>query len=118
MLPPSWMEAYIHFLLRCRWAVLIFVTAITLCLGYYAGHMRIYTNFFDLYPLNHPYIQLYQKYRRMFGTANVLLMAITAKDGDIFNVDTINKINYATLRILETPGVNPYQALPDHGKYL
>jgi hypothetical protein len=29
--------------------------------------------------------------------------------GDIFNVDTINKINYATLKIVETAGVNPYQ---------
>ena len=109
MLPRSWMEAYINFLLKFRWPVLIFVTAVTLLLGYNLKHMRVYTNFFDLYPPNHPYIQLYQKYRRMFGTANVLMMAIECKEGDIFNVDTINKINYATLQVVETPGVNPYQ---------
>src|SRR6266849_4364841 len=45
----------------------------------------------------------------MFGTANVLVMAIEVKDGDVFNVDTVNKINYATLQIVETAGVNPYQ---------
>jgi hypothetical protein len=105
------MEAYINFLLRFRWPVLIVLTLMTLFLGYQAEHMRIYTNFFDLYPPDHPYIQLYQKYRRMFGTANVLVMAIEVKDGDIFNVDTINKMNYATLQILQTPGVNPYQVL-------
>jgi hypothetical protein len=38
-------------------------------------------------------------------------MSIETKKGDIFNVDTINKINYATLQILETSGVNPYQLL-------
>jgi hypothetical protein len=38
-------------------------------------------------------------------------MAIEVKEGDIFTVDTINKINYATLQILQTPGVNPYQVL-------
>jgi hypothetical protein len=83
----------------------------TIFLGYYAVEMRVYTNFFDLYPPGHPYIQLYQKYRRMFGTANVLVMSIEVKEGDIYNVDTINKINYATLQVLETSGVNPYQIL-------
>src|SRR6266849_1945162 len=109
MLPRSWMEAYINFLLKFRWPVMIVVTAITLFLGYHLKDMRVYTNFFDLYPPHHAYIQLYQKYRRMFGTANVLLMAIECKEGDIFNVDTINKINYATLQVVETAGVNPYQ---------
>lgn len=111
MLPRRWMEAYIHFLLTCRRGVLVLLTLLTLVLGYYAVQMRVYTNFFDLYPPRHPYIQLYQKYRRMFGTANVLLLAIEVKNGDIFNVDTINKINWATLQVLQTPGVNPYQVL-------
>src|SRR5712691_4103319 len=111
MLPRSWMEAYINFLLKFRWPILIVLTAITLVLSYYMVGMRVYTNFFDLYPPHHAYIQLYQKYRRMFGTANVLIMAIEVKDGDVFNVDTINKINWATLQIVETAGVNPYQLL-------
>jgi uncharacterized protein len=109
MLPRSWMEAYINFLLKCRWPIIIVLTIMTLGLAYQLGHMRVYTNFFDLYPPGHPYIQLYQKYRRMFGTANVLMMAIEVKDGDVFNVDTINKLNWATLQVVETAGVNPYQ---------
>src|SRR5215207_895732 len=109
MLPRSWMEAYLRFLLKFRWPVLGFLTVMTIILSYYTVQMRVYTNFFDLYPPGHPYIQLYQQYRRMFGTANVLVMAIEKKEGDIFNVDTINKINWATLQVLETAGVNPYQ---------
>jgi len=84
------MEAYLRFLLKFRWPVLIVLALMTVFLSYYALHMRVYTNFFDLYPPGHPYIQLYQQYRRMFGTANVLVMAIETKEGDIFNVDTIN----------------------------
>ncbi|MBM4256768.1 MAG: hypothetical protein FJ147_12825 [Deltaproteobacteria bacterium] len=109
MLPRWAMEAYLRFLLKFRWPVLAVLTVMTIFLAYYALHMRVYTNFFDLYPPGHPYIQLYQQYRRMFGTANVLVMAIETKEGDIFNVDTINKINKATLFVLETAGVNPYQ---------
>ena len=111
MLPRSWMEAYLHFLLKFRWSILFALTLMTLFLGWHSWNMRVYTNFFDLYPPSHPYIQLYQEYRRMFGTANVLVMAIETKKGDIFNVDTINKLNWATLQVLETAGVNPYQLL-------
>jgi predicted RND superfamily exporter protein len=111
MLPRHWMEAYIHFLLRFRWPVISVLTVFTLFLGYHAEQMRVYTNFFDLYPPRHPYIQLYQEYRNMFGTANVLVMSIETKEGDIFNLETIGHINNATLQILETAGVNPYQLL-------
>jgi hypothetical protein len=103
------MKAYIDFLLKFRWPILVVLTLVTLFLGYHAFKMRVYTNFFDLYPPGHEYIQLYQKYRRMFGTANVLVMAMECKEGDIFNVDTINKLNWATLQVVETAGVNPYQ---------
>src|SRR5215510_1067351 len=109
MLPRSWMEAYLRFLLKFRWPVLVVLTLMTLFLSYHAVEMRVYTNFFDLYPPGHPYIQLYRQYRRMFGTANVLVMAIERKEGEIFNVETINKLNWATLQMLETAGVNPYQ---------
>ncbi len=109
MLPRSWMEAYLRFLLNFRWSIIALLTILTLFLGWQSLNMRVYTNFFDLYPPGHEYIQLYQKYRRMFGTANVLVMSIEKKEGDIFNVDTLNKINWATLQMLETAGVNPYQ---------
>ena len=46
------------------------ITAVSMFFVYYMwAHMQIATNFFDLYPPGHPYIQLYQKYRPMFGTA-------------------------------------------------
>ena len=109
MLPRVWMEAYINFLLRFRVSIHVFVTAVTLFLSWHVRNMQVYTNFFDLYPPGHPYIQLYQQYRKMFGTANVLMIMIERKDGDIFNVDTINKINKATIQVMETSGVNPYQ---------
>jgi hypothetical protein len=103
------MEAYINFLLKFRWPIISVLTLAILFLGYSAVEMRVYTNFFDLYPPGHAYIQLYQKYRRMFGTANILVMAVETKEGDIFNVDTINKLNWATIQVVETAGVNPYQ---------
>ena len=45
----------------------------------------------------------------MFGSANVLVIAVEVKDGDIYNLDTLHKIDRLTIAIMETPGVNPWQ---------
>src|SRR2546428_11089692 len=111
MLPRKWMEAYVRFLLRHRWPVLAVSLAVTLFLGYHLFQTKIQMNFLDLYPPGHPYMQLAKKHARMFGSANVLVVAVEVKDGDIFNVETLNKINRLTIALIETPGVNPWQVL-------
>jgi predicted RND superfamily exporter protein len=105
------MEAYVRFLLRHRWPVLILSSLITLFLGYELSHTQIQMNFLDFYPPGHPYTQLARKHARMFGSANVLVTAVEVKDGDIYNVETLNKINRLTIALMETSGVNPWQVL-------
>jgi predicted RND superfamily exporter protein len=80
-----------------------------LFLGYEAFSLRVHTDFFNLYPPSHPYIKLYQQYRKMFGTANVLQIVLEVKDGDIYTIDTIKKIDGLTRSLVETKGVNPFQ---------
>lgn len=114
MLPKRYIEAYLHFLLRRRVPVAAVVTAITLFFVWFCfSHLTIFTNFFDLYPPKHPYIQVYQKYRKMFGTSNVLLMTVEATNGDIFTdpevIKTVDRITIDLLR--EVPGVNGEQVM-------
>lgn len=109
MLPRPWMEAYLRFLLRFRWSVLAAALAVTLFLGYHLSNARIQMNFLDIVPPKHPYTQLARKHARMFGSANVLVIAVEVKNGDIYNLDTLHKIDRLTIAIMETPGVNPWQ---------
>ena len=109
MLPRHWMEAYIRFLLRHRWPVLVLSFLITIFLGYELSNTKIQMNFLDFYPPGHPYSQLAQKHARMFGSANILAVGVEVKEGDIYNVETLNKIDRLTIALMETPGVNPWQ---------
>ncbi|HXG19528.1 MAG TPA: MMPL family transporter [Methylomirabilota bacterium] len=111
MLPRKWMEAYVRFLLRHRWPVIGLSLLVTLFLGYELSNTKIQMNFLDFYPPTHPYTQLARKHARMFGSANVLVVGVEVKDGDIFNVETLNKIDRLTVALMETPGVNPWQVL-------
>src|SRR5215470_5467451 len=111
MLPRRWMEAYLHFLLSYRWPVLVLALAVTLFLTSQLVHTTIQMDFLDLYPPNHPYLQLYKKHARMFGSSNLLIVAIEVKEGDIFTVETLNKIDRLTTALMTVPGVNPWQVL-------
>ena len=60
MLSRKTIEAYLFFLLRHKLAVSLVVAIITAGLAFCMWtKMKVFTNFFDLYPPNHPYIQLY-----------------------------------------------------------
>jgi predicted RND superfamily exporter protein len=112
MLSRRTIEAYLFFLLRHRLLVSVVVTGITLVLACCMWfRMHISTNFLDLYPPKHPYVQLYQQYRHMFGTANTILVVVEAKKGTIFDDPaTIQKVDRITLAFLhDIPGVNGEQ---------
>jgi predicted RND superfamily exporter protein len=111
MAAGGFVKGYLRFLLRYRATVAFVIGLGTLWLSSYTP--RIFTNFFDLYPPRHPYIQLYNQYRGMFGTANTLLLALEVQNGTIFDdPETIRKVDRITLALLhEVPGVNGEQVL-------
>jgi len=114
MLSRKTIEAYLFFLLRHKLAVSFVVAVITAGLAFCMWtKMKVFTNFFDLYPPNHPYIQLYQQYRSMFGTANQVVMVVEVKNGTIYDDPaTVQKVERITLDLLhDVPGVNGEQVM-------
>jgi len=114
MLPRHVIEAYLAFLLRHKGKITLLIGAVTLFFVYFMWfHMSVATNFFDLYPPDHPYIQLYTKYRSMFGTANQLVIVVETPNGTIFDdPETFKKVDRITIDLLQNvPGVNGEQVL-------
>ena len=87
------------------------IMLLTLFFGYHAYHLRIATDFISFYPPRHPYIQLYNEYRDMFGSANVLVVAVETRKKDVYNWDTIDKIDRITREMLTIEGCNPTQLI-------
>jgi len=67
----------IRFQLKYRYPIIILVGILTVifCFNIHRK-LEIKTDFFELYPPKHPYIQLYKEFRDMFGSANVLSVII------------------------------------------
>ncbi len=78
----------------------------TIIFGAALPKLRVYSDFSDLLPQNHPYIQVYNRLKENFGGANMIVMSIEAEQGTIFNNDTLDLIHRATLGVDSLPGVN------------
>ncbi len=68
--------------------------------------MKMASDFEDLLPQQHPYIQLHNEVRGIFGGANVITVAVEVEQGTIFNSETLAAIERITQGIDMLPGVN------------
>jgi len=111
MFPQRWIEAYLRFLLRYKRGTIVAVTLMTAFFGYHLTGIKLHTDFFDFYPRQHEYIKFYEEFRRMFGSANIMSVILEVKDGDIYNPETLQKLDRITKYMVETRGVVPTQIL-------
>lgn len=84
-------------------AVFLVLTAF---MGYSAKDIHIDAGFAKLLPLEHEYMKTYSKHREDFGGANRLLIALMAKDGDIFTPEFMDALKAATDEVFFIPGVD------------
>ena len=77
--------------LRHRALIGIILLAITAYAGYETSRVRIGTSFVDFFPRTHPNVELYHEFER-YGGAQTLTVMVEVKRGDIFNTNTLQKI--------------------------
>ena len=87
----------------------VILSAILLATVFFAAQipaLRMYSDFSDLLPQSHPYIQLHNDIKDNFGGANVIIVGVEVDDGDIFSNETLQLIHHVTQAVDELPGVN------------
>jgi predicted RND superfamily exporter protein len=98
------------FVLRFRAIIGGLLLAISAAAVYYCSQVTIRTNFDDFFPSYHPDVQLYEKWHR-YGGAQTLSVMIQVKHGDIFNYDTLSKIQGIQRDVDKLPGVDHNEVL-------
>jgi predicted RND superfamily exporter protein len=103
------MHNFAELVIRKRVLVLIVTILATLFFAYQLLNLKVYTSFADLLPQNHPYVKLHNEFRKLFGGANQVLIALEVKEGDIFTVETLQKIKYVTEKLEGVPAIDVYK---------
>ncbi|MBN1653122.1 MAG: MMPL family transporter [Deltaproteobacteria bacterium] len=98
-------------LLRYRLAALLTILGLTAFFSYEIQHVWMESPTIDLFPSNHPYVQTFIKYSKVFSGASRVVIQIEVKQGDIFTRETLAKVVRITKRVELLPGINNYQVL-------
>ena len=66
-----------------RLPLLIFLSLLTIFLGYHASQLKTATDFSKMVPQNHEYIKNYKPLRDLFGGGNQIKVSVSLKEGTI-----------------------------------
>ncbi|MFZ2493368.1 MAG: MMPL family transporter [Thermoanaerobaculia bacterium] len=99
----KWLE---NLIFNNRRGVLVVFALLTVFMTWQATHLRIDAGFAKLLPLEHDYMKTYMKYQDDFGGANRVVIAISAKEGDIFTPQYFQVLRELTDDVFFIPGVD------------
>ncbi len=89
-----------------RALIIGFFVVVTAAMAWSAAQLRVDAGFNKLLPLEHPYMKKFVKYSDEFGGANRILIAVMAREGDIFTSDFFNILKLVTDEVFFIPGVD------------
>ena len=72
--------------------VLGMIMLVTLGFAAAIPQLKVYSDFSDLLPQNHPYIKTYNQLKENFGGANMVVMAVGGKEGGGQSLPTLGVI--------------------------
>ena len=87
-------------------ATLVIIAVITAVFVLRVPTVRIVSDFADLLPQDHPYIQLHNEIRDTFGGANNIIVAVTVDEGTIFTNESLDRIHRITMEVDALEGIN------------
>ena len=100
----EWLEPHVF---GHRTLILSLFAVVTVALGWIAATgLRLDTNFIKQLPLEHEYIQTYLDHKAEFGGANRLLIALVARDGNMFTPQFFEALKIATDEVFFIEGVD------------
>ena len=95
-----------NFLFNNRKFVLAVIFLITAMFAWNIPAVRMLSDFADLLPQEHPYIQLHNSIRDTFGGANIIVMAMEVEEGTIFTNDSLDRIHRITQKLDSVSNIN------------
>jgi predicted RND superfamily exporter protein len=101
-------EKMVRFLIRFRVIGLAVLAALTIFFAFQITKMQMFTQFLDLFPSNHSYVEVHQKYSKYFGSAYQATLMVEVKDGNVFNTETLGKISRIQDAVDLIPGVDHF----------
>jgi uncharacterized protein len=100
------LKSFEDFIFKFRFALLMVMIIFTVITGYFATGLKLEAGFLKQVPTEHPYLQTYFEYQREMPGANLVLVALKAQEGTIWNKEMMKRLHSITEEISYLPGVD------------
>jgi len=90
---------------KLRIPILLLLLLLTLVTGYYAAQLRFDAGFIKQLPTDHPFIETFREYRDKLPPPNTIIIGVHPREGSIWTVDAMRKLNEVTDAVFFLPGV-------------
>ncbi len=102
----SLLEKFSAWVFRHRTPLVCGFAALTAVMAWFAVRLHVDASFNKSLPTEHPYIRTFTKYQSEFGGANRVLVALMARDGDIFTPQFFRELRRVTDEVTFLPAVD------------
>ena len=99
-----------HVIFKNRALVLAFFVLVTIAMGYFGSQLKVDAGFNKQVPLQHEYMRTFTDYQADFGGANRVLIAVMAKDGDIFSKEYMATLENVTNDVINLDATDDAKA--------
>ena len=103
------LEKFTAWMFRWRTPLVCVFALLTGVMGWFAAHLRVDASFNKTLPTDHPYIATFTKHQRDFGGANRVIVALMAREGDIFTPEFFAELKKVTDEVTFLPAVERAQ---------
>lgn len=94
-------------IIKYRIPLIIFVFLCSTVFALRFAGLKIITNLDDFIPQGHPYAKVHKMMEDLFEGGDMVQVAIMVKEGDVINVDTLQKVFRLTRKIYLLEGIIP-----------
>lgn len=103
------LTAFTAWMFRWRTPLIVVFALLTAVMTWFAAHLKVDASFEKSLPQGHPYIATFTQYQAQFGGANRVIVALVAKQGDMFTAEFFRELQRATDEVTFLPAVNRSQ---------
>lgn len=100
-----------RYVIKHRYFLGLLTILVTIFFASQVPKVKIESLLVDLFPEDHEFVETYKAYQDIFGGANLVIMSLEVREGDIFNIPTLEKIRKITKEVELLEGINNYQVL-------
>ena len=100
------LKSFEEFIFKFRFGLLAAMLIFTVITGYFATGLKLEAGFLKQVPTEHPYLQTYFEYQQEMPGANLILVALKAHEGTIWNKEMLTRLHAITEELSFLPGAD------------